>query len=70
MVTVLRRASRAVVGTSAALALAACGATIPTDPDGTLETVRGGTLRAGVSPAEPWTEVHDDGTFSALGGSW
>lgn len=61
------RVGRAVVGTLAAALVAvtaACGVTIPTDPDGTLDRVRGGTLRVGLSPAEPWTEVHGDGTFS------
>jgi ABC-type amino acid transport substrate-binding protein len=32
------------------LTLAGCGVTIPSDPDGTLEQVRDGVLRAGVSP--------------------
>ncbi|MFC7405577.1 transporter substrate-binding domain-containing protein [Georgenia alba] len=41
------------------LALGACGLTIPTDPDGTLERVRGGTLRVGVSPNPPWTDLPD-----------
>ncbi|GAA1655300.1 transporter substrate-binding domain-containing protein [Georgenia ruanii] len=36
---------------------AGCSATIPTDPDGTLERVRGGVLRVGVSPNPPWTIV-------------
>ena len=36
---------------------AGCGVTIPTDPEGTLERVSGGTLRVGVSPNPPWTEV-------------
>jgi ABC-type amino acid transport substrate-binding protein len=31
-------------------ALGGCGITVPTDPDGTLESVQGGELRAGVSP--------------------
>ena len=37
--------------------LAGCGVSIPTDPEGTLERVSGGTLRVGVSPNPPWTEV-------------
>lgn len=41
------------------LALAGCGLSIPTDPDGTLDAVRGGTLRVGVSPHEGWAEVVD-----------
>jgi polar amino acid transport system substrate-binding protein len=40
--------------------LAGCGVTIPTDPEGTLERVTGGTLRVGVSPNPPWTEVAQD----------
>lgn len=47
-----------------AVGLVGCGVTIPTDPDGTLERVRGGTLRVGVSPSDPWAEVSDDGQFS------
>jgi ABC-type amino acid transport substrate-binding protein len=35
---------------AAVLTLTGCGLTIPTDPDGTLESVRGGTLRVGASP--------------------
>ena len=41
----------------AALTLTGCGATIPTDPDGTLDRVSGGTLRVGVSPNPPWTDL-------------
>jgi polar amino acid transport system substrate-binding protein len=40
-----------------AAVLAGCGVTIPTDPEGTLERVTGGTLRVGVSPNPPWTDV-------------
>lgn len=68
MAAVIPRATRhAVVVGAVVLALAlltGCGATIPTDPDGTLDTVRGGTLRVGISPAEPWTEVGPDGSFA------
>jgi ABC-type amino acid transport substrate-binding protein len=35
--------------------LAGCGLTIPSDPDGTLDRVRGGELRVGVSVNPPWT---------------
>ena len=41
--------------------LASCGVSIPADPNGTLERVTGGTLRVGVSPNPPWTEVTQDG---------
>jgi polar amino acid transport system substrate-binding protein len=39
----------------AAVLLAACG--VPRDPEGTLDRVRGGTLRAGISQHEPWTRL-------------
>jgi membrane-bound lytic murein transglycosylase MltF len=39
--------------------LAGCAITVPADPEGTLETVRDGTLRVGVSPNPPWTELHE-----------
>ena len=38
-----------------ALLLAGCG--IPRDPEGTLERVRGGTLRAGITASAPWTTL-------------
>jgi polar amino acid transport system substrate-binding protein len=41
-----------------ALLLSGCGSVrIPADPDGTLDRVRGGVLRVGVSLHEPWTTV-------------
>jgi polar amino acid transport system substrate-binding protein len=42
----------------AAVLLAACGV-VPRDPEGTLDRVRGGTLRAGISQHEPWTRLED-----------
>ncbi|MDR6689913.1 ABC-type amino acid transport substrate-binding protein [Microbacterium sp. 1154] len=36
------------------LMLAGCGIRIPSDPDGTLDAVEGGVLRAGVSPNGEW----------------
>ena len=42
----------AAVGLAALLALSGCGMQIPADPSGTLDAVRGGTLRVGVSPNE------------------
>jgi polar amino acid transport system substrate-binding protein len=38
-----------------ALAIGGCG--IPRDPEGTLDRVRGGTLRAGITASEPWTTL-------------
>lgn len=52
-----RRFTTAVI--LAVLLLAGCSATIPTDPDGTLDRVSGGTLRVGVSPNPPWTDLPD-----------
>jgi ABC-type amino acid transport substrate-binding protein len=46
------------------LALSGCGLTMPTDPDGTLESVRGGTLNVGLSPNGDFTVVERDGTYS------
>jgi polar amino acid transport system substrate-binding protein len=37
--------------------LAGCGLKIPSDPEGTLDRVSGGTLRAGISHNPPWTET-------------
>ena len=41
--------------------LAGCGGNFPADPEGTLERVTGGTLRVGVSPNPPWTEISTEG---------
>jgi membrane-bound lytic murein transglycosylase MltF len=38
--------------------LAACG--LPRDSDHTLDRVRGGELRVGVTEHEPWVSIHDD----------
>lgn len=57
------RSMRRLVGASGiaalALALAGCGLTVPSDPDGTLETVSGGVLEVGVTPNPPFTEIDD-----------
>jgi polar amino acid transport system substrate-binding protein len=39
------------------LLAAGCGLTIPADPDKTLERVTGSTMRVGVSPNPPWTDI-------------
>lgn len=41
------------------VAVVVCGCEFPRDPEGTLDRVRGGTLRVGVSPAEPWVTLED-----------
>lgn len=40
--------------------LAGCGMSLPTDPEGTLDRVRDGQLRVGVSTNAPWTETFDE----------
>jgi polar amino acid transport system substrate-binding protein len=37
------------------VALSGCSVSIPADPDGTLDRVRTGVLRVGISPNPPWT---------------
>lgn len=49
------------VGVLSAVLLAGCGASIPADPDGTLDRVTGADLRVGVSPSAPWTETDGAG---------
>jgi len=49
---------RLLAATLAVLLLAGCG--IPRDPEGTLERVRGGTLRVGVTQSDPWTRLGGD----------
>lgn len=51
------RTAAALAWLTAAALLGGCGLTIPSDPGGTLETVRGGQLNVGVSPNPPWTDV-------------
>lgn len=60
-----RSRSSAALGTVGVLALllSGCGLTIPTDPNGTLETVRDGELRVGVS-ADPPLVIDRDGVPS------
>lgn len=43
-----------------AVSLVGCGMTVPTDPDGTLQTVSGGELRVGVSPDDSLADVSAD----------
>jgi polar amino acid transport system substrate-binding protein len=44
-----------VVAVLLAVGVAGCG--IPRDPEGTLDRVRGGTLRAGITASQPWTTL-------------
>ena len=51
---------RVVIATLAgALTLGACQ--FPADPDGTLERVKDGTMRVGITHAPPWVEVDPEG---------
>lgn len=47
-------------------ALAGCGLVVPADPDGTLDRVRGGELRVGLSPEPGLVEIDDDEASGAL----
>jgi polar amino acid transport system substrate-binding protein len=42
-------------------ALALWGCEFPRDPEGTLDRVRGGVMRVGVTPAEPFVRLNDAG---------
>jgi polar amino acid transport system substrate-binding protein len=56
----IRRPTRPVPAALAVVAVAAvlvAGCGIPRDPEGTLDRVRGGTLRAGITASEPWTTL-------------
>jgi polar amino acid transport system substrate-binding protein len=43
----------------ALLAVLVGGCGVPRDPESTLDRVRGGTLRAGITASEPWTTLDD-----------
>ena len=51
----MRRRIGIIATLGAAVLLTGCGVEIPADPEDTLERVRGGTLRVGVSPNPPHT---------------
>jgi polar amino acid transport system substrate-binding protein len=51
----VRRVVAAAVLAALTAGTGACGAGLPRDPDGTLDRVRGGTLRVGVSVDPPWS---------------
>jgi polar amino acid transport system substrate-binding protein len=46
------------------LLAAGCGLTVPADPEKTLERVTGSTMRVGVSPNPPWTDISGAGEVS------
>jgi polar amino acid transport system substrate-binding protein len=51
------KAARAVLVTAGLVAVLAAGCGVPRDPESTLDTVRGGTLRAGITASDPWTTL-------------
>lgn len=55
-----------VLGGGAALLLAGCSLSIPTDPEGTSSRVQGGELRVGVTDSEDWAVVSDDADPAGL----
>ena len=46
-----------VLAAVALMAVTAAGCGVPRDPESTLDRVRGGTLRAGITASEPWTTL-------------
>lgn len=53
----MRRLLALVMLVLGAVVLAGCGVSIPADPDGTLDRVSGGVLRAGASPSDGLIDV-------------
>jgi polar amino acid transport system substrate-binding protein len=51
------RSGLAVLIAAVLLAVGVAGCGIPRDPESTLDRVRGGTLRAGITANEPWTTL-------------
>ncbi|OAE00583.1 ABC transporter substrate-binding protein [Arthrobacter sp. OY3WO11] len=47
---------------AALLVLSGCGSSFPADPEGTLERVRGGTLRVGASMNGDWVRISAPGS--------
>jgi ABC-type amino acid transport substrate-binding protein len=54
-----RHRTRALAAAIAVILLPGCGAQVPADPHGTLDTVTGATLHAGGSPHPGFVEVDD-----------
>lgn len=61
MVGLMGRALRSLAAITASAAVLAGCASIPADPDGTLERVQGGVLRVGVTENAPWVELAGGG---------
>lgn len=52
-----RRRGTTLIGLSLIVVLAGCSQAIPVDPEGTLNSVRNGTLRIGLSPHDSLVEI-------------
>lgn len=57
----VRSVAQAIVACGVALGMVGCGNHYPADPEGTLDTVSGGTIRAGISHEPPWTDISTGG---------
>lgn len=57
---IARGAAAAAVLTATALLVSACGVTVPSDPDGTLDAVVGDTIEVGVSPDPGLADTRGD----------
>nr|WP_240744999.1 MULTISPECIES: hypothetical protein [unclassified Microbacterium] len=62
----IRRPVSFLAGVAVVALLSGCGLTVPTDPDGTLDSVTGGVLRVGTSPDGELVEVSGDSPSGAI----
>ncbi|MFB8189379.1 hypothetical protein ACFC14_08620 [Microbacterium sp. NPDC055988] len=62
----IRRPVSVLAGIAVVALLSGCGLTVPTDPDGTLDSVTGGVLRVGTSPDGELVEVIGDDPSGAI----
>lgn len=62
------RVGAAVLAAVMAVALAGCGMTVPTDPNGTLDRITGGELRVGASPSAGLVATTGEGVDAEVSG--
>jgi len=60
-ISTLRSIAQYIVLCGVVLGLVGCGGHYPADPEGTLNRVSGGTIRAGVSHDPPWSDITTGG---------
>src|SRR5699024_5093876 len=60
-ISTLRSVAQYIVLCGVVLGLVGCGGHYPADPEGTLNRVSGGTIRAGVSHDPPWSDITTGG---------